>query len=136
MVLRILTTSALAVLLAGPAFAACTDEIAKLDPAITQAATGEAATSSDMPASKHQENVLAGAKEQAGAATGAGADAVPGQVDVPATEHQEQVTGLADAKQQADVTTLLDRAKQQADAGEEQACMQTVSQIENQLGMN
>ena len=59
MLIRFLTASALATLLAPSAFAACQDEISNLDQAVIAAETG-AQTGDAAEATEHQEQVLGG----------------------------------------------------------------------------
>ena len=88
MAIRFLTTSAAILLLAGPAFADCSQEIESLKQAVTEAETGASTAESGMPATKHQEQVLKGDQQGDKAASG---DAAAGQAGVPASPHQEQV---------------------------------------------
>ena len=103
MAIRFLTTSAAILLLAGPAFADCSQELDSLKQAVTEAETGASTAESGMPATKHQEQVLKGDQQGDKAASG---DAAAGQAGVPASPHQEQV--LADrAVGQADILVRL-----------------------------
>ena len=71
MAIRFLTTSAVILLIAGPAFADCSQEIESLKEAVTEAETGASTTETGMPATKHQEQVLAGDQQGDKAASGA-----------------------------------------------------------------
>jgi hypothetical protein len=88
MSIRFLTTSAIIVLSSGSAFADCSQEIDSVKEAMTQAETGASSAEAGLPATPHQEEVLAGDQQGDKSAAGAG-DA--GQADVPASPHQQQV---------------------------------------------
>jgi hypothetical protein len=72
-------------LIAGPAFADCDQEVQRLKEAMTQAETGASTAAAGLPATQHQEQVLEGDQQGEESAVGAG------QTDVPASPHQEQV---------------------------------------------
>ena len=135
MAMRFLTTSAAILLIAGPAFADCSKEIDSLKQAVTEAETGASAAESGMPATKHQEQVLAGDQQGDKAASG---DATAGQAGVPASPHQEQVLaepaagGDASGQQAAD---LVAQASDMAAAGNEAGCMQKVAEAKDLLGI-
>jgi hypothetical protein len=137
MAIRFLTTSAVILLIAGPAFADCSQEIESLKQGVTEAETGATTTETGLPATKHQEQVLAG--EQQGNKTSAG-DAAAGQAGVPASPHQKQVLakpaagGNAASGQQA--TDLVAQASEMAAAGNEEGCMQKVAEAKDLLGMD
>jgi hypothetical protein len=133
-----LTTSAVALLIAGPAFADCDQEIQRLKEAVTQAETGASTATAGLPATQHQEQVLAGDQQGEQGAAGAG------QTDVPASPHQQQVLAEpaagpagggegATAQQAAD---LVAQAGDMANAGNEEGCMQKVSQAKDLLGID
>ena len=134
--MRFLTTSAAILLIAGPAFADCSKEIDSLKQAVTEAETGASAAESGMPATKHQEQVLAGDQQGDKAASG---DATAGQAGVPASPHQEQVLaepaagGDAASGQQA--ADLVAQASDMAAAGDEAGCMQKVAEAKDLLGL-
>jgi hypothetical protein len=134
MAIRFLTTSAVILLIAGPAFADCNQEIESLKQAVTEAETGASTTESGMPATKHQEQVLAGDQQGDKAASG---DAAAGQAGVPASPHQEQVLAEPAAgpsgQQAAD---LVAQASDMAAAGNEEGCMQKVAGAKDLLGMD
>jgi len=141
MVMRLLTTSALMLLIAGPAFADCNQEIQSLKEAVTQAETGASSAETGLPATQHQEEVLAGDQQGGKSAAGAG-DA--GQPDVPPSPHQQQVLaepaagpagsgGAASGHQAAD---LIAQAGDMAEAGNEEGCMQKVTQAKDLLGID
>ena len=137
MAMRFLTASAVMLLIAGPAFADCSQEIESLKDAVTRAETG--ASTTGLPATQHQEQVLAG--DQGG--QGAAGTGVAGQADVPASPHQEQVLadpaagpagGDAASAQQA--TELVAQADDMAAAGNEEGCMQKVTEAKDLLGID
>ena len=139
MSLCFLTTSAAMLLIAGPAFADCSQEIESLKEAMTQAETGASGTG--LPATQHQEQVLAGDQQgDAGAAGAAGA----GQAAVPASPHQQQVlvepaagpAGGGDAASGQQAADLVAQAGDMAAAGNEEGCMQTVTQAKDLLGID
>ena len=130
MSVRLLITSAALLAIAGPAFADCNQEIERLSEAVTQAETG-ASTDAAMPATPHQEEVLAGDQqsesEEAGGATSAG------QADVPASPHQQQaLTETQGADEQP--ADILAEARDMAEAGDEAGCMEKVTQVKDLLG--
>jgi hypothetical protein len=132
---RLLTTSALILVVAGPAFADCNQEIQNLDEAVTQAETGASSAGTGLPATPHQEQVLAG--EQKGE-TGATGQSGAGQADVPASPHQQQVlagaqTGENEGKQPAD---LIAEARDMAKSGDEEGCMQKLAEAKSMLGID
>jgi hypothetical protein len=136
MSIRFLTTSAVILLIAGPAFADCSQKIESLKAAVTEAETGASSSETGLPATKHQEQVLAGDQQGDKGAAGAGA----GQADVPASSHQQQVlaepaAGAAGGgvQQAAD---LVAEAGDMAQAGNEEGCMQKVAQAKELLGID
>jgi hypothetical protein len=133
MSIHLLITSAVLLVLAGPAFADCTKEIQSLSEAVTQAETGASSAATGLPATPHQEEVLAGTqqgeKEEAAGASGAG------QADVPASPHQQQVLKETQGggQQPAD---LIAEAREMAEAGDEEGCMQKVTEVKGLLGID
>ena len=71
MTVRLLITSAVALVFAGPAFADCMQEIESLSEAVTQAETGASSADTGLPATQHQEEVLAGSQQGNTAQAGA-----------------------------------------------------------------
>ncbi len=128
MSVRLLTTSALLLVLAGPAYAACQQELQSLDKAVIEAETGASTTASGMPATKHQQEVLAGKQEAGGASTAA-------QTDAPVSPHQKQVLASSQGGGQ-DPADLLADAKDMAEAGNEDGCMQKAAQLKSMLGLD
>ena len=129
----LLIASAIMLAIAGPAFADCNQEIQSLDEAVTQAETG-ASTDAALPATPHQEEALAGSQQGGGAAGPSDA----GQADVAASPHRQQVlaetqTGERGGEQPAD---LIVEARDMANAGDEEGCMQKVTQAKNRLGID
>jgi hypothetical protein len=132
MSVRLLITSAALLAIAGPAFADCNQEIERLSEAVTQAETG-ASTDAAMPATRHQQEVLAGDQqsesEEAGDATSAG------QANVPASPHQQQaLTETQGGGQQP--ADILAEAHDMAEAGDEAGCMEKVTQVKDLLGID
>jgi hypothetical protein len=140
MSMRFLTTTAVILVLAGPASADCDQEIAGLQEAVTQAETGASSAGTGLPATQHQDEVLAG--DQQGDKAAAGGDAAA-QADVPESPHQEQVLaepsagpagGHADSGQQA--ADVIAQASDMAEAGNEEGCLQKVKQAKDILGID
>jgi hypothetical protein len=128
---RLLITSASLLLIAAPAFADCTQEIDAVSEAVTQLETGASGAGTGLPATAHQEQVLPG-QQQADTET-AGQNAA-GQADVPASPHQQQVLAGAQSGQQP--ADLVSQAKEMAEAGDEEGCMQKVGEAKNLLGID
>ena len=119
MSMRVLMTSAAMLVIAGPAFADCSQEIETLKEAVTQAETGASSTETGLPATPHQEQVLAG--NQGGDEGEAGAGGA-GQADVPASPHQQQVLAepaAGDAASGEQAAELVAEAGDMAEAGDE-----------------
>jgi hypothetical protein len=128
---RLLITSASALLFTGPAFADCNQAIQDLKEMVNQAETGAGSAASALPTSPHQEQVLAG-KQQG--ETGATGQSAADQSDMAASPHQQQVLAGGEAGQQ--LSELVAEASKMADAGDEQGCMQKVSQAKGLLGID
>jgi hypothetical protein len=128
---RLLITSVFTLLFTVPAFADCNQEIETLNEAVTQLETGASGAGSSLPASPHQEQVLAG-KQQG--ETGAAGQGAAGQADVPASPHQQQVLASGQTGQQA--AELVTEAREMADSGDEQGCMQKISEAKGLLGID
>ena len=62
---RMAITAAFALILAGPAFADCNQELKALEQNVVAAGTGASTSETGMPGTKHQEEVLA-AKQESG----------------------------------------------------------------------
>jgi hypothetical protein len=134
MIFRLLITSAVALVLTGPALADCRQEIQSLNEAVTQAETGASSASTGLSATPHQEEVLAGKQEIETAEAGA-SDA--GEGEMPASPHQQQVlaqqSDQGGGQQPAD---LMAEAADKAEAGDEEGCMQMVTQAKSLLGID
>lgn len=134
MTFRLLITSAVALVLAGPAFADCMQEIQSLNEAVTQAETGASSADTGLPATPHQEEVLAGSQQGNTAQSGA-SDA--GQGEMPASPHQQQAltqqTDQGGGQQPAD---LIAEARDMVEAGDEEGCMQKITQAKSLLGID
>ena len=132
---RLLITSALMLVVAGPAFADCAQELASLDEAVVQAETG-ASPDAAFPATPHQEQVLEG-NQQGETGEGSGGPSSAGMADVPATPHQQQAlqeapSGEGDLQHPAE---LVADAREMAAAGDEEGCMQKVAEVKGLLGI-
>ena len=128
---RLLIISAFMLLSTVPAFADCNQEIERLNEAVTQAETGASSAGSGLPATQHQEQVLAG--QQQGEA-GAAGQSTAGQADVPASPHQQQVLAGAQTRQQA--ADLIAEGREMAEAGNEEGCMQKGTEAKSLLGID
>jgi hypothetical protein len=136
MSMRVLMTSAAMLVIAGPAFADCSQEIESLKEAVTQAETGASSAKTGLPATPHQEQVLAG--DQGGDEGEAGAGGA-GQADVPASPHQQQVLAepaAGDAASGEQAAELVSEAGDMAEAGDEEGCMQKVTEAKGLLGID
>jgi hypothetical protein len=130
---RLLITSTVLLVLAAPAFADCTQEIQSLSEAVTQAETGASSADTGLPATPHQEEVLAGnQQDESGEAAGKSGS---GQADVPASPHQQQVLKETQGGGQK-AADLIAEARDMAEAGDEEGCMQKVTQIKSLLGID
>jgi hypothetical protein len=128
---RLLIISAVMLLTAVPAFADCEQEIESLNKAVTQAETGASSGAASLPATPHQEQVLPG-KQQGD--TGTAGQSAAGQADVPASPHQQQVLAGGEAGQQT--ADLIAEAREMAETGDEEGCMQKVAEAKSMLGMD
>jgi hypothetical protein len=128
---RLLIASAFTLLFTGPAFADCDQAIQDLKEMVTQAETGAGGAGSALPTSPHQEQVLAG-KQQG--ETGVAGQSASGQADMPASPHQQQVLAGGQAGEQ--LSELVAEASEMAKAGDEQGCMQKVSEAKGLLGID
>jgi hypothetical protein len=141
MSMRFLTTSAIMLLIAGPAFADCRQEIQSLNEALTQAETGASSAETGLPATQHQEQVLAGDQQGNKNAAGAGG---AGQADIPASPHQQQAlaepaagpSGGGNAASGQQAAELVAQAGEMAEAGNEEGCMQKVTQAKDLVGID
>jgi hypothetical protein len=127
---RLMAATAVAVLIAAPAFADCEAEIVSLDDAVIAAETGAGLGETGMPATEHQEEVLglspAGEGAEAGTVVGGEAEAV--------SPHQREVlAGLPEADR-TEFSSLLGEARELAAAGDEAECMARVEQARKLLG--
>jgi hypothetical protein len=133
MSVRFLITSAALLSIAGPAFADCNQEIERLNAAVTQAETGASSATTGLPATPHQEEVLAGDQqsesEEAGGATNAG------QGNVPSSPHQQEALAKAEGADQQPADILAE-AGDMAAAGDEAGCMEKVTQVKSLLGVD
>ena len=132
---RLLITSALMLVMAGPAFADCAEELQALDEAVVQAETG-ASPDAALPATPHQEQVLEG-NQQGETGERSGGPSSAGMADVPATPHQQQAlqeapSGEGDGQHPAE---LVADAREMAAAGDEEGCMQKVAEVKGLLGI-
>jgi hypothetical protein len=121
----------IALIIATPALADCNQELKALEQNVISAGTGASANESGMPATKHQEEALAGKqKGNASDATGSTAVAVP-----PASPHQEQVTGKRGAQSAEQAGQLMAEARKLSAVGDEQGCMKKATELKAVLGV-
>ena len=129
---HVLITGAIMLAITGPAFADCNQEIQSLDEAVTQAETG-ASTDAALPATPHQEEVIAGSQEGGEAAD----PSDTGAADAAASPHQEQVlAGKQTGEGSGQAADLIAEARDMAKAGDEAGCMEKVAQAKELLGVN
>jgi hypothetical protein len=138
MLIRLLTTSAAMLLIAGPALADCDQELERLNEAVIQTETGASSAGSGLPATEHQQQVLAG-HQQGEDATATGA---AGQAGVPASPHQRQVLAEPAAgpaggdTESGQAVELVAQAAEMAAAGDEAGCMEKVTEAKALLGLD
>ena len=129
---HLLITSAIMLAIAGPAFADCNQEIQSLNEAVTQAETGASADAA-LPATPHQEEVIAGG-QQGGEAAGS---SDTGQAEAAASPHQQQViAGTQTGEGEQEPADLLAEAREMAKAGDEAGCMEKIAQAKELLGID
>jgi hypothetical protein len=128
---RLLITSAFTLLFTGPAFGDCNQAIQDVKGMVTEAETGAGSAGSALPTSPHQEQVLAG-KQQG--ESGAAGQSAAGQSDMAASPHQQQV--LAGGQTDQELSDLVAEASEMAEAGDEEGCMQKVSEAKSMLGID
>ena len=134
MTIRLLTATAVALLIAAPALADCNREIQGLKEAVTRADTGASSAKSGLPATPHQEQVLAGNQSGESGAGNAGLG------DVPVSPHQRNVLGAAKTAEAGATagqqpSELIAQASDMAEAGNEEGCMQKVAEVKDLLGL-
>ena len=120
---RIAIVAGFALIAASPALADCKQELTALEQKVVHATTGASTSESGMPATKHQEEALAGKQETTGST------AAPVE---PTSPHQEQVVRKLKSDEQA--TQLMAEARQMSEAGNEQECMKKVTELKDVLG--
>jgi hypothetical protein len=125
---RIATTAALALMLTGPAFADCAEELKAIEQNVISAETGASTNKSGMPVTKHQEELLPGKQASGDSETTGSTGAVK-----PTSPHQEQVTGAAPASEHA--SQMMGEARKMAEAGDEQGCMKKLAELKEALGV-
>ncbi|MCT7378413.1 hypothetical protein [Chelativorans salis] len=128
--MRILTASALALLLASPAFADCQEEVSNLEEAVIAAETGAETGETEMPATEHQEQALEEVQTE-----GETADtAVTGSVEA-LSEHQREVLREMPDEDRTEASTVLREARDMAAAGDEEGCMDKLTEAKTLLGL-
>jgi hypothetical protein len=127
MSIRLIAATAVPLLLAAPAFADCSQELQKLEPAIVAAETG----ASGAPVTEHQEEVMPGEQKK-----GVGTDITgsTGTQTEAISPHQEQVTGTRTDESADKPSQLLAEARKMAEAGDEQGCMTKLAEIKGLIG--
>ena len=130
MFLRLMTTTAVLLLMATPGFADCNQELNTLEEAAVTAETGASTSESGMSATEHQKEVLEGKQDSGTETTGS----TSGKVEA-ITPHQKQVTGETSGKSSTQVSELMAEARNMAEAGDEPGCMKKVSELKNLLGV-
>ncbi|HWK63319.1 MAG TPA: hypothetical protein VNS34_00150 [Rhizobiaceae bacterium] len=127
MLMRTVTISGFVLILASPALADCMQELTALEPSVVSAETGATTNQSGMPVTKHQEETLAG-KQVDKETTGS-----TGEVK-PTTPHQEQVTGKRSDQSAEHPSKVMADAKKMAQGGDEQGCMNKLTDLKEMLG--
>ncbi len=130
MFMRFSTATAFFVLVTAPAFADCAHELSKLEPAVTSAETGS--MQSGMPATKHQQQVLSGDKADVGSET---TGSTGGQVEA-ISPHQQQVMGKGAGGEAHQTSQIVNEANDLAEAGNEDGCMQKLTELKKLLGQD
>jgi hypothetical protein len=109
-------------------------EIQSLSETVTQAETGASSAATGLPATQHQESLLAG--DQQGETEAAGASDA-GQGEMPASPHQQQaLTQQTDQGGEQQPAALLAEARDMAETGDEEGCMQKITQAKSLLGID
>ena len=129
MVTRIATAAACLGLLAAPAFANCSEELARLESAVISAETGASTGNSDTAVTPHQKDVLSADQDRVDTET----TGATGQVDA-LSPHQQQVLGKGTAEEADEASQLMKDAKDMAEAGDEGGCMQKLTELKQHLG--
>ena len=126
MFIRLFTIAAATLCIAAPAAAACQEELNNLKQPAVSAETGAATDNSGIPATKHQEEVLSGKQQSTGTeVTGSTTGAVEA-----ISPHQKQVTDQPSGNQTEQIGQLMAEARKMINAGDEQGCMNKVSEPE------
>jgi hypothetical protein len=134
MAIRLAAATAVALLLATPAFADCNQELTKLEQATVSAETGASTSKSGMPVTKHQEELLPGNQQDSGT-TGSISSGSTSEGVKAISPHQEQATGQATGHDADQVSSVMTEARQMAKAGDEQGCMNKLSELKNLMGV-
>lgn len=131
MAIRIASAAIALLLLAGPAFADCEEDIREVEEAAVAARTGAPAGESGMAATQHQSETLAGEQETTGA-TG-----TTESTTAPASRHQEEAIEGEEASgdMASEATSLIEEAKELAAAGDEEGCTEKLTEAKSVLGM-
>ncbi|MDK1385570.1 hypothetical protein QN224_09150 [Sinorhizobium sp. 8-89] len=131
MLIRLIAATALPLLLAAPAFANCTQELAKLEQAMVAAETGASGSTAGVPVTEHQEEVMPGKQKQGVGTETTGSTGTQTEAVSP---HQEQVTGTRTGESADKPSQLLAEARKMAEANDEQGCMKKLAEIKGLIG--
>ena len=132
--MRAIVLTAFAVFLSAPASAQELEpeiDAATRDAIFAVATRGYANPDAAIPATPHQEQVLEGNQQGESSQAPSGPSSA-GQADVPASPHQQQTLEEGSGEQAAD---LVAEAREMAAAGDEDGCMQKVTQAKDLLGV-
>ncbi|OHV78714.1 hypothetical protein [Ensifer sp. LCM 4579] len=129
MIKHLTAAAVLPLLLAMPAFADCSDELKKIEQTVVSAETGVSGTESGMPATQHQEEVLAGQQEQPVGSETTGSTNTQEAI----SPHQEEVLRDVDVGERP--AELMAEARKLAEAGDEQGCMEKLTEIRSLVGV-
>ncbi|MDZ5698085.1 hypothetical protein [Chelativorans sp. M5D2P16] len=132
MKIRILTATATALLLASPAFADCQEEISSIEQAVIAAETGADAATGTV-ATEHQEQVLS--EEEAPDDTADTGAVTTGSVEA-ASPHQLEVLREIPDEDRTQASEVLSEARDLAEAGDEQGCMDKLQEAKGMLGLD
>lgn len=131
MLIRLIAATAVPLLLTVPAFADCSQELAKLEQTVVSAETGASGNKSGVPVTKHQEEVMAGKQKQGVGTETTGSTGTETKAISP---HQEQVTGKRTGESADKPSQIMAEARKMAQAGDEQGCMKKLAEIKDLIG--
>jgi len=127
---HVLILSAAIAVPAGPAFAACADDVARLEEQYQQAEGGSAGTAS----TEHQAGTL-GTGQSTGTAGGVAPESAGSGPAAAGSEHQREVLrGEQPASGQERFAELIQEAKQLSEQGDEAGCTERLTAAQGLMG--